>query len=408
VTTGTYGSFGANPLAPGDALQKSWSGGDGKHEIINGFLRDKWNNYSSDVVGVNVKQPYFVVQIYFNGLPDHAEQISVPWNNGYFAFDEPQFYKPAYRPVSECLDDLLSRVKGHDFNLGVELGQMHQTVSLLADNLGKLGRAALALRRGDFANAARCLGASTRKNTRLIASDISGRWLELQYGWLPLISTCFDAVTAFHELTRGPRSVTFRASRSRKATWNLSTAPGNFTLNVEGKVRTAISYEMTEELSFTRQLGLEDPLSVAWELTPWSFVVDWFYPIGNYLSLLNQVPKLKGRFLMTDSLSVKHQGVVSSYHPNSWGGPAFTGKVLQSPEWRYWMTKTRRVVTDSPPQVPSPKFNMGLNSSRRFWNALSLAHQRFKPKHIITEHPNEPKPGQIDGGFYDPDTGYSE
>ncbi len=385
MTVGTYGSTPPNPLVYGDALKRVWSGGDGKKETVNGFPRTKWNNYSADVVGVNCTYPTFKVQYYWNGVPDHVAEVACGYNNGFFSFDNAQFYQPAYRPTSECMSELLGKIKGHDFNLGVELGQMHQTVSLLADNLGKLGRAALALKRGDFVTASRMLGASTRK-TRLVASDISGRWLELQYGWLPLISTCYEAAKAFEELTNGPRKVLFRVSKSRKAIWNLSTAPDDRTLTVEGKVRTAIQYELTEELSFERQLGLLDPLSIAWELTPWSFVVDWFYPIGNYLSLLNQIPKLKGRFLVTDSLSVKHQKVASSYHPSSWGGGLYTGKVLQTPQWRYWMTKTRRVYTNSPPDVPKPKFTMGLNSSRRFWNALSLAQQRFKPKHLITDH----------------------
>jgi hypothetical protein len=34
------------------------------------------------------------------------------------------------------------------------------------------------------------------------------------------------------------------------------------------------------------QLGLLNPLSFAWEITPWSFVVDWLIPIGPVLSAL--------------------------------------------------------------------------------------------------------------------------
>jgi len=30
-------------------------------------------------------------------------------------------------------------------------------------------------------------------------------------------------------------------------------------------------------------IGLTDPLTAIWELTPYSFVVDWFIPIGDYL-----------------------------------------------------------------------------------------------------------------------------
>jgi len=33
-------------------------------------------------------------------------------------------------------------------------------------------------------------------------------------------------------------------------------------------------------------MGLINPAEVAWELTPWSFVVDWFIPVGNFLEAL--------------------------------------------------------------------------------------------------------------------------
>ena len=35
------------------------------------------------------------------------------------------------------------------------------------------------------------------------------------------------------------------------------------------------------------QLGLLNPVSLAWELVPWSFVVDWVLPIGSVLSALS-------------------------------------------------------------------------------------------------------------------------
>lgn len=31
-------------------------------------------------------------------------------------------------------------------------------------------------------------------------------------------------------------------------------------------------------------LGLTNPAAIAWELVPFSFVVDWFIPIGNFLN----------------------------------------------------------------------------------------------------------------------------
>lgn len=382
MTIGTFGTLPASPLATGpDALFKQWSGSDGKYELYEGFLRQKWNNYTSDVVGNSVSYPYFRIFKYFILDPPGVgtfENVPVNWNNGTFNFDESQYYKPSYRPLSEALSDLLKQVKGHEFNLGVELGQAGQTVGLLAENLKKLGRAALALKRGDFAGAARCLGTSPRKNTRLKPSDISGRWLELQYGWLPLISSSYEACQAFAAIMDGPRKTIFRSSKRRVATWNLSTAPSTYSLICKGYVRTAIQYELYEEMSFTRQLGLEDPLSVAWELTPWSFVIDWFLPFGAYLSNLNQIPKLKGRWLITDTLKVEHQNVEAKYLNTNFGGPLWRGVILRSPEFRYWMTKTRRSYLSGPPEVPFPQFKFGLTTMRRFWNAVSLAHQRFQ------------------------------
>lgn len=354
-----------------------WNGSDGKQEVVNGFPRIKWNPFTCDVVGDAVSYPY--VKILWTFIPTGEtwfEEKAVGFNNGTFNFDEPQYYKPAYRPLSECLSELLEQVKGHDFNLGVELGQAHQTVGLLTENLRKLGRAALALKRGDFATAARCLGASPR-GTRLKPSDISGRWLELQYGWLPLISSSYEACKAFEAISNGPRKSTFQVSKSRKAIWDLSTAPLTASLLIGGKVRTSIQYEMYEEMSFARQLGLLDPLSIAWELTPWSFVIDWFFPFGEYLSNLNQIPKLKGRWLITDSLKVP-PGSVTCIWRATLGTGNFRGQIVRLPEFRYWMTKTRRTFSNNPPGVPFPRFKPDFLNLHRFWNALSLAHQRFK------------------------------
>lgn len=34
-------------------------------------------------------------------------------------------------------------------------------------------------------------------------------------------------------------------------------------------------------------MGLTNPLEVTWELLPFSFVADWFLPIGDYVSILD-------------------------------------------------------------------------------------------------------------------------
>lgn len=91
---------------------------------------------------------------------------------------------------------------------------------------------------------------------------------------------------------------------------------------------------------------------------------------------MNQIPKLKGRWLVTKSLKVNASTVKGVYLVTNFGGPNWRGTVLQNPEFRYWMSKTDRAYLENPPEVPSPKFRRGLTLSR-FKNALALAHQRF-------------------------------
>lgn len=54
------------------------------------------------------------------------------------------------------------------------------------------------------------------------------------------------------------------------------------------------------DLLLPAKVGLTNPLSVAWELIPFSFVVDWFLPIGKYLDALD-VPLL---YTFTDKILV--------------------------------------------------------------------------------------------------------
>lgn len=381
MTTGTVGSFPLSPLTAGsNTLYRGWSGSDGKWELHNGFSRIKWNNFSCDVVASSVSYPFFQVKREFIPNPSGPggtviEDVPVSWNNGLLSFDNSQYYTPSYRPLSEALDSLLAKVKGHEFNLGVDLAQGKQTVNLLTSNLRKLGRAALSLRRGNFKAAARELGAQSR-TTRLKPSDISGRWLELQYGWLPLISSSYNASVAFAEIMNGPRKVLFRASSSRSTTFNLSTAPSSYSLFTGGRVRVALQYEMYEEMSAARQLGLQDPLSIAWELTPWSFVIDWFVPIGTYLSNLNQIPTLKGRWLVTSSIKCNNGLVTGVYLVKNFGGPNWRGTVLRNPSFRWSYSKVVRSYLENPPEVPRPQFRFGLNP-KRMLNAIALAYQRF-------------------------------
>lgn len=368
VTTGTTGSSNTLLDTTGAVRRRQWSGGDGKYETYGGSSRLKWNNYTLEARWRIRKQRYFS----YKSKPAYGGSTVTAVLSRAF---------PPSNQITWSANDelklqakLLERVKGHSFNLAVATAEGRELVSMVESNLLKFGRAVNALRRGDFSTAARQLGARPR-GTRLKPSDVPGRWLELQYGWLPALKDTYEAGKAFEALSNGPRSTTVVVSSGRKATRDVQPAGDHGVCEwteVE-KYSKRIQYELYEELSASRQLGLTNPLSVVWERIPYSFVVDWFIPIGTYLDDLNQIPKLRGRFLTT----VKRYKAGSKVRVGS-PLPISVAKVLYVPEDDSWesVSLTRTLSSSLSPPLPTFRFS-GALKGKRVWNAISLASQFF-------------------------------
>jgi hypothetical protein len=392
MTSGVIGSLSAvlNPTMTGIEYARSWSGQNGRQTIFNGRLVQKWNDYSTEVASRNRNRNYFQLLLQRNRV----------YPNPHNLFDRMIEILPASVTLNgfgqvvtftnndhlTLLNKLVKKVEGHDFNLAVNLAQSNQLVDMVGLNLRKFGRSLLALKRGNFALAARQLGIRKVPNTRLKVSDISGRWLELQYGWLPALSDTFEAAKAYESITKGPRKLTVSASRLIGSTFEGSQSPSNYSAKYDESYRRGIRYEMSESMSIPRSLGLADPLSVLWEVIPYSFVADWFLPIGAYLEALNSVPHLVGRFLTTSTR--KQYGfrniMVTGYKPMDhptvkfgvdWG----LLQILQAPSSDVFRrtVMVRTYSTSLAVPLPNPTWG-GIVGSKRLYNAVALFHQKLK------------------------------
>lgn len=377
MTTGTRG----NPTGPSAGMTgvydfSSWSGTDGKYEVYQGSRRSKWNSYSAEKAGLLIS----VGKVGFRCPLGHTELKDVPyyyWRNPVIGASLPSFSSADRLTM---IAKLLEKVKGHSFNAAVNLAQSGQVANMVVSNLSKLGRSIMALKHGDIRTAARHLGASPRPS-KLASSDISGRWLELQYGWLPMISDCYNAAKAFEAISAGPQKSRFSTSKLLRGTQDVGGATGVDRQRLDMRRTLKYTVEVQEELPLGRQLGLTDPLSVAWELIPYSFVVDWFVPIGTYFSVLNQLPSVKGRWMVSEAVS--SSGVLGYWtggtmpfcsvhsgqqytHIASFGSVTYRGSVVT------------RDSLSSPPKVPTPSFKLaGAVHGKRIANAIALASQRF-------------------------------
>lgn len=370
MTSGTIGDLGTFPVSTSpvsNRLYKTWVGSDGKTEVYAGGKRVKWNNLTTTAY---TRQ---VTKTNWHGRRNNGTTFSVSLT---FPKTPGMSHALTSKESADLLSKLISKVKGHQFNLPVNLGQLGQLATMVTGTLGSLGNAIGHVKRGNLGFALRALGVAPRGRRNFRESTVQGRWLEIQYGWLPAVSDAHEAMKAFHEISRGPRRTLFTKSFKRMVVDTGGTFTNGVSYSSAGHVGRKLMYEMYEEMSFPRQLGLADPLSLAWELLPYSFVVDWFIPIGTYLSNLNQAPSLKGRFLTIDRIKYEKQHVSWVDHPAD--GALNYKSGISYPDIYWSATKLTRVLS-SEIAVPRPSFDYrGIFHGKRVVNAIALAAQRFR------------------------------
>lgn len=205
---------------------------------------------------------------------------------------------------------LRERIVGSDFDMSVFLGEGRETLHLLFDSATRIRKAYTALRRGDLRSVCTALGVrppragggkwDNLRNEKDAAKHYAQRWLEVQYGWAPLVQDAYGAAHALAQQLNYPAVQTYRVRRRKP----MKVTPPNVNI-IDGKDWEFIGFTQAQliarltEANVVALNGLVDPSSVAWELVPWSFVADWFIPIGNYLAARGMAQAVTGTFVTT-------------------------------------------------------------------------------------------------------------
>lgn len=184
--------------------------------------------------------------------------------------------------LNECNTKCLLKVADGKASIGVGVGTAKQTLNEMAKLASQLFEAYISVRHGNFPGALRAL--SLRPVDIISGKAPADYWLQWQYGWKPLIvdlRNAYDAVTGAFEqydmLIHARSSARFDATNSTSGEYNEShTTYEKCLTRIDARVNCT-------RLRAASQLGLINPLSIAWELTPFSFLVDWAMPIGNVL-----------------------------------------------------------------------------------------------------------------------------
>lgn len=204
---------------------------------------------------------------------------------------------------------LLNAILDQHVNLANAVGERKQTIDLFVNTARRLANSVICLRKGNWVQAARHLGYTpSRKEAKRLrvfhrnqaygGKALANAWLELKYGWEPLLSDVYGSAVALaksavagnlfevaRSSARGKSNSGGSVLFSSKVGGGSNKFTNDYTEIRDQVVKYYVKYVVSDRtLSSASALGFINPLVVAWELTPLSFIADWVLPIGNWLS----------------------------------------------------------------------------------------------------------------------------
>lgn len=228
---------------------------------------------------------------WFNGA---APNISNPWDSN----DD-----------IALLGKLREKVAGSDFNAAVFLAEGGQSLGMIANAATRIQKSLTALKKGNLQKAWKALSDDKTPRGLSPRKEIGSNWLEMQYGWLPLLQDAEGGAQFLAHLHSGGNKQVVRTSKSKTHTSSRPKGePGSwYDIGFNSFTRCSVKC-ILEDVSAVGLSGLLDPLSVAWEKLPYSFVADWFIPIGDYLAARGLASSLKGTFVISKVTYTSYSG----------------------------------------------------------------------------------------------------
>ena len=207
-------------------------------------------------------------------------------NSAYFGASSPEAHSAEVSAYNQAYARFRGKLYKGNASLGVTLGSYRQSADMIRDRARKLANVSeeyhrlfnrsLAIRRGD-------------------TQSIASAHLEVIFGWQPLVQDIWAAANTViqgADMTLEPVSGRGRAYyEARRQNWPWE--PQDIAFE-SGTVKVSLSTLVRIEnpnLWLAERAGILNPAAVAWDLVPWSFLVNMVTNIG---SLVNSVTDFVG------------------------------------------------------------------------------------------------------------------
>lgn len=200
-----------------------------------------------------------------------------------------------------------------DVELGVAFAERKQTAELFASTLGKIAGTIRRFKRtspAGWKQILRDLAPPNWRATKVVngkryasliqtqGSKIPEAWLEVQYGWRPVMQDVYNACKVVDDYQKRDLFI-FQVDKTekRKSPWTWAVSNNGTGIATVGDrwVRTdTTKVEIVRIACYGRintsawstldNVGLANPASILWETLPLSFILDWALPIGTWLN----------------------------------------------------------------------------------------------------------------------------